>query len=101
MSGFMEFLADRSDLAFVALVVLEIAIIGFIALVAIRVAKRDAATRYAISLAGLALIAFSVPATWILQSRGWSTFAWERTIFVSQGPDVADAGVIAPNPLPA
>lgn len=82
MNPILEFLADRPELMFASLVVLEISVVAILALVAIRLNRRDAATRYGLGIVALILIALAAPATWLVQGSGWTTLAWERMIFI-------------------
>lgn len=101
MNPILEFFADRQDLMFLALVVIEITVIGFLALLAIKLTSRDAATRYGLGLCGLILIALAAPATWFVQSSGWTSFGWERMVMIDPNyiPINIPQAAAAPVPL--
>ncbi|MBC8065783.1 MAG: M48 family metalloprotease, partial [Chlorobia bacterium] len=97
----LEFFADRQDLLFLALIVAEITAIASLALISIRISRKDAATRYGLGLSALVLIALAAPATWMMQNSGWTTWAWERLIIVdlSFAPIAVEEPVSQPLPI--
>ncbi len=100
MNPVLEFFADRQDLLFVALVALEITVVAILALVAVRLTRRDAATRYGLGLAALILIALAAPATWMMQNAGWTTLAWERMILIDPNFTPIEIAEQVRQPLP-
>lgn len=100
MNPILEFFADRQDLIFVALVVIEITVIGCLALLGIKLTSRDAATRYGLGLCGLILIAFAAPATWFVQNSNWTSFGWERMVVIDPNYIPINIPQAAAEPVP-
>lgn len=100
MNPILEFFADRQDLMFLTLVVLEITVIGCLALLAIKLTSRDAATRYGLGLCGLILIALAGPATWFVQNSSWTSFGWERKFVIDPSYVPIEAPQAAAQPVP-
>lgn len=100
MNPILEFFADRQDLMFVALVLIEITVIGCLALLGIKLTSRDAATRYGLGLCGLILIAFAAPATWFVQNSNWTSFGWERMVVIDPNYIPIDIPLTAAEPVP-
>ncbi len=90
MMSILAWLADHSDLFFLFLVVLEITVIGILGWAAIRLNRRDAATRYAIGCVSLVLMSIAAPATWFIQQSEWASWGWVRRIRIDPSLIVSD-----------
>lgn len=95
----IHFLGDRPSLMLLALVLAEVTVVTTIAMIALRLAKRDASTRYGIGVATLILVALSLPVTLIIQRSGLETVAWTRTVALSSEPVSQAITPASPTPI--